>query len=97
MEVPDSVKTNNDDLASITHDLAKVVDEVCGQINQLKEEREGTTGDVAKAYTAVIANKVWILQTLIGAYWRKTLDLTFDDSDFAETARRESGVSNAGR
>ena len=79
-DIPETIRTNEAELADITGELAKVVADICGQITHLKEERAGTVGDTHKAYTEVIANKVWILQTLIGGFWRKTLDLTFDDS-----------------
>lgn len=95
-DIPETIRTNETELAEITGELAKVVADICGQITHLKEEREATTGEVRKAYGEVIANKVWILQTLIGGYWRKTLDLTFDDSLFAEKCRTESNAS-AGR
>jgi hypothetical protein len=79
---PDDVKptiaTNTDELVSITNDLAKVVEEVCGQIKLLKEERADAVGEVKNAYNLVIANKVWILQQLIGTYWRQTITLELD-------------------
>lgn len=84
MEIPETVRADEKELADVTDELARVVSDICEKITGLKEEREGTTGEVHKAYSDVIANKVWILQTLIGAYWRKTLDLTMDDSLFKE-------------
>jgi hypothetical protein len=71
-------RTNTYELISVTNELAKVVSEVCHQINGLKEERGDAVGETRDAYTLVIKNKVWTLQALIGAYWRKTLDLDLD-------------------
>lgn len=79
--VSPSVRTNVDELISITNNLAKVVMEVCEQIRNLKEERSTAVGDVRNAYDLVISNKVWTLQTLIGAYWRNTLNLDLDKSE----------------
>jgi hypothetical protein len=76
-----AVRESAEELQSITKDLAEVVSEVCEQIKLLKEERSETTGEVKDAYNLVIKNKVWILQTLIGAYWRQTLNLELDKAD----------------
>lgn len=77
-DVKPTIATNTDELVSITNDLAKVVEEVCGQIKLLKEERHDAVGEVKNAYNLVIANKVWILQQLIGTYWRQTITLELD-------------------
>jgi uncharacterized protein YllA (UPF0747 family) len=73
-----SMRTDPDELASITAELADVVAEVCEQIKLLKEERLDTTGEAKDAYTLVIKNKVWILQQLIGTYSNKTVGLELD-------------------
>lgn len=73
-----SLRTDPSELSSITKQLSEVVSEVCEQIRLLKEERLDTTGEAKDAYTMVIKNKVWILQQLIGTYWRKTCDLELD-------------------
>lgn len=78
VDIPKTIRCNTEELVSITNDLAKVVSEVCGQIKLLKEERKDAVGEVKDAYNLVIANKVWILQTLIGTYWRETLSLELD-------------------
>lgn len=76
-----AVRESAEELQSITKDLAEVVSEVCEQIKLLKEERSEATGEVKDAYNLVIKNKVWILQTLIGAYWKQTLNLELDKAD----------------
>lgn len=70
-----------EELKSITKELADVVSEMCDQVQLLKEERADTTGEVKDAYNLVIQNKVWILQTLIGAYWRKSINLNLDKAE----------------
>ena len=104
-------KPNTQELTSITNDLAKVVSEVCLQIELLKEERTEATGEVKDAYNLVIQNKVWILQQLIGGYWRKTLNLELDKPEITAdviniptathfidvSASEEEAISNAGR
>jgi hypothetical protein len=88
VDIPSTIRTNTDELVSITHDLSKVVSEVCGQIKLLKEERKDAVAEVKNAYNLVIANKVWILQQLIGSYWRETLSLELDKPEL-------DGASNA--
>jgi hypothetical protein len=88
VDIPSTIRCNTDELVSVTQDLAKVVSEICTQIKLLKEERKDAVGDVKNAYNLVIANKVWILQQLIGTYWRETLSLELDKPEL-------DGASNA--
>lgn len=83
-QITSAIRTSEDELVSVTRDLAEVVSEVCGQVKMLKEERKDATGETKNAYNLVIANKVWILQRLIGSYWRETLNLELDKPEFAE-------------
>jgi hypothetical protein len=87
--IQSSIRTSEDELVSITKDLSAVVSEVCEQIKILKDERKETTGETKSAYNLVIANKVWILQQLIGTYWRETLNLELDKPDFAPDRSEE--------
>lgn len=80
--ITSTIRTCEDELVSITKDLSAVVSEVCEQIKILKDERKETTGETKSAYNLVIANKVWILQKLIGTYWRETLNLELDKPEF---------------
>lgn len=77
-DIKPTIRTSEDELVSITKDLSAVVAETCEQIKILKDERKDTTGETKSAYNLVIANKVWILQQLIGSYWRETLNLELD-------------------
>lgn len=110
-ELPSTIRTNTDELVSITNDLSKVVSEVCEQIKILKEERSDAVGEVKDAYNLVIKNKVWILQQLIGSYWRNTLNLELDKAEITAdvvniptathfidcSVVEEEAISNAGR
>ena len=68
-----------DELASLTKELAEVVEELCQQIKLLKEERSDTEGEMKDAYNLVIKNKVWILQTLLEAFAKQTSKLQLDE------------------
>jgi len=68
-----------DELASLTKDLAEVVEELCQQIKLLKEERSDTDGELKDAYDLVIKNKVLILQTLLEAFAKQTSKLQLDE------------------
>lgn len=85
VNVTSAIRTSEEELVSVTNDLAKVVSEVCEQIKYLKEERSEAIGETKNAYNLVIANKVWILQRLIGAYWRETLTLELDKPEVVPT------------
>jgi hypothetical protein len=85
-----------DELTTTIQLLAEVVKESCEQIKLLKVERSGATGEVKDAYNLVIANKVWLLQTAIGTFWRETLQLNLDSKEEEETtAPEERAQSNA--
>jgi hypothetical protein len=87
-----------DELTATVKLLAEVVEESCEQIKLLKVERNGATGEVKDAYTLVITNKIWLLQTAIGKFWRETINLSLDNHDErAETklAEAEEARSNA--
>lgn len=84
-----------DELTATIQLLAEVVKESCEQIKLLKVERSGATGEVKDAYNLVIANKVWLLQTAIGTFWRETLQLNLDSKEKEKTAPEEAAPSNA--
>lgn len=81
-----------DELATTVKLLSEVVEESCRQIKILKEERAGTTGEVKDAYTLVIRNKVWCLQTVIGKFWRETLTLNLDEDKGEEEEKSNAAA-----